>query len=157
MVEATATGRLVHPMRGSKATAERSSIDELMQLLTLIKDEIRQLRSFEYDVRDALNEHVNSDKKTSRLATSDGRTVKVERPSASWAQGALRELWFSEKADAVIPVLNCVKIASFGVYLRELAKVREMSGDQRFEEAKQLLLGAEKPPTSPPTFTIEEK
>ncbi len=90
------------------------------------------------------------DAKTRRVRGAKHR-VKVEMPSPTWNQAALRQAW--REWPQIAP--EFIRIDRFGVRLREVAKIKNEAGGTDFAAFRRLLLGAEEAPTAPPRIVIE--
>lgn len=140
---------IAHPFR-SGLQVNRDNIDELVDLLQVVKNEIESLRSCEYSIRSALGAIAQGDRKTQRLR-GDKHRVKITWPDDTWQQTTLKELWQADPQQSGI----YLRIATLAPNLREVKKMEETYGNERFEAYKQKLLSARQPATSPPSVTVE--
>lgn len=140
---------VAHPFR-SGVKADRDNIDELIDLLQVVKGELESLRSCEYSLRSALGVLAQGTRKTTRLVGTKFR-AKVSWPDPTWQQTTLKELWQEDPQQSQ----TYLRIATLAPNLREVKKMEETYGNERFETYKAKLLGARQPATSPPSITVE--
>lgn len=140
---------IAHPFRPA-LKVDRDNIDQLVELLQVVKNEIESLRSCEYSIRSALGAIAQGDRKTQRLR-GEKHKVKITWPDDTWQQTALKELWQEDPQQSQV----YLRIATLAPNLREVKKMEETYGNERFEAYKAKLLGARQPATSPPSVTVE--
>ena len=151
MVEIAPMKEVSHPFVPS-IVADASKPDELWRLLEIAKEQKQMLSHVEQVCRELLGQMAAGDKKTRRIALEDGRKLKLVFPNSYWSQPVLKEL---AKEDAEMSKVY-LRVSKYDPVLREVGKLRETTGNERFERYKMKLLRAESPSTSPPTVTLEE-
>lgn len=140
---------IAHPFR-KDLKVDRDNIDQLVELLQAVKGEIESLRSCEMAIRSALAAIAQGDRKTQRLRGEKWK-IKLTWPDDSWQQTPLKELWQEDPQQSQV----YLRIATLAPNLREVKKMEETYGNERFEAYKAKLLGARQPATSPPSVTVE--
>ena len=139
-----------HPFQ--ELGAMTNDVDALASVLAVVKEQMARLKQCEYDLRTAIGNLARGDTKTQRVQGNEW-TCKVEFPNTSWSQPVLKKLWENNHYQETGLVPTYLKIATLGVQLREVNKLRTTSGNQLFEEFKEQLLLAEQESGSPPTTT----
>jgi hypothetical protein len=142
--------KIEHPFRGFSIDA--SDIDQMADLLVAVQNEIKQLRVCEYLIRGQLGGMAEGELKTRRLK-GETHTLRIEMPADYWDQGTLKELWKRDEMQAK----EYLRIATLAPNLREVKKLENCSGNERFEKFKHDLLGARMPSSSPPRVVVEEQ
>lgn len=104
-------------------------------------------------LKQALAKLSTGDKKTRRVG-GKRRTVVVTMPSPGWSQSLLKEAYnsYPQFRDELL------RVDTIGVKARELGKARETSKptDQAWETFRNMIVGAETPPSGNPTIKIEK-
>ena len=170
-MEVTHTETLVHPFKPD-AVARTNNANELYLLMNECKEQIGKLRHIEQACRSFLGMMAEGTARTRRLAIDSDRRLKLEFEGPKWSQDTLKaavkqdaQQCFGFDAANVVPKLvgapgkdgpiRYLKIATFGVNSREIKKLKDTSGNQRFEDFKALLLSGESESTNPPRVTLE--
>ena len=138
-----------HPF--TKQTADPESVDSLWKLLSQVKDQLQALKLVDMELRGAIADHCKGDAKTQRVV-GDDVTLKVTRPSDYWSQTVLKQLVEEDPEQSKI----YLRVSTYSPNLREVKKLEEAYGNERFEKYKARLLGARSPSAYPPSVTLDE-
>ena len=138
-----------HPFGNRSASVD--NVDEMWDLLALVKEQQQRLKEIEYSLRGCIGFLTEGTKKT-RRDVGDKHTVKLSYPGDYWSQQVLKEL---ARDEAEMSKLY-LRIATYAPQLREIKKLESTTGNERFETYKAKILSARQPSTSPPTVSLEE-
>ncbi len=137
------TGEIVDP----------SDVDQLAEAIQRCSAELDRLHKWHWLLRSKLAEHApDTDTKTRRVRGRRYRVV-LTFPDSSWDQSILKEAWnaYPKYRDQLL------RIGRIEVKKRELKKVKNESGPPDWTMFRDMVLRAERPPTSPPSVKIEQE
>ena len=141
---------LVHP-RYPNAPVDATDIDGMALMLQMVTDEIGKLAALKNNLRLAMWNLTQGTARTRRLVT-DRFKLKLEQPPDSWQQSTLKELWKDDPDQSK----TYLRVATLAPNLREVKKMEQASGNERFTQYRDKLLGARQRSGSPPTVTFEK-
>lgn len=141
---------VIHPFRSVEVGT--GDIDGMCQALLLVKEEIRKLRHYEHDLRNALDRLSEGTTKTRRVM-SDRYEAKIVTADDYWSQSIFKELVKEDPEQSQV----YLRISAYAPNLREVKKLEAASGNERFERFKMKLLSARQPSTSPASVTVTER
>ena len=141
---------LVHP-RYLNAPVEPTDIDGMAMMLQMVTEESSKLAELKNNLRTAMWRLTQGTARTRRLVT-DRFKLKLEQPPDTWQQSTLKELWKDDPTQSLV----YLRVATLAPNLREVKKMEQASGNERFTTYRDKLLGARQRSGSPPKVSYEE-
>ncbi len=141
---------LVHP-RYPNAPVDPSNIDGMAIMLQVVSEEIGKLAELKNNLRTAMWRLTEGTAKTRRLVT-DRFKLKLEQPADTGQQSTLKELWKDDPTQSLV----YLRVATLAPNMREVKKMEQASGNERFTQYRDKLLGARQRSGSPPKVSFEE-
>lgn len=145
----TPAAEVVDPLTGEIVST--TDADALIELWARLREIDAQIYAAKTATARALASLTTGDAKTRRVQGQRLRCV-VEMPSTNWDNSRLKEAWhaFPRWRDTYL------RISEISPNLREVNKLRNMSGPPDLETFRAMVLGAERESTATPRIKIEE-
>lgn len=141
-------GEIVDPTTGELVALDDA--DALIEAFERIAARDRQLYAAKVRVMNALARLCPGDERT-QYVRGRRRKCKVTLPSSGWSQPKLKEAWnsYPRHRDGLL------RIASLAVNLREFKKAVKTAGTPDWEQFRDMVSGAELPPSGNPRIEPE--
>lgn len=145
----TTPAEVVDPLTGEIVPV--TDADALIELWTRLREIDQQIYAAKTATARALAALTTGEARTRRVQGQRLRCV-VEMPPTNWDNSRLKEAWhaFPRWREEYL------RIAEVAPNLREVAKLRNMSGPPDLETFRAMVLGAERESTATPRIKVEE-
>jgi len=147
-VEPDESSHLVDPLDGRLINIE--DVDSLIDAYEQAKEASTALYAWQNKLRETLGNKATGDAKSQRVR-GRRRIVKVTKPSETWDQSILKEVYnsYPDKRDELL------RVSTIGVKAREFKKATQTNGPDDFNNFVKMISSARRLPAGLPTINIE--